>query len=553
MLHRRREILAAAGSVALGAACSPLYREQCGLTEGAPAPRPRCERWSYDEVHHATAEIVRPRTLGELAKLLRDLSRSPKKRRVTIRGGGQSLDAQALNDDLVIELEGPEFTAIGEPKEDERGPYVTAGAAARWGDVVAKVSARGYVPYSVVTTSQATVGGTLSADCLSRSSPVTGREGAHVRSFRIVTALGRPLVCRRDDPDPDMRELFNAAIGGYGYLGAIIEVTFDLCRGPKEWRPGVPIRALTHIMKLRVQNPSDYSSHFIRLREVSAAAMRHHERPRRSALMAKCPDELASNPEIAWDAVSSGYWLSGDRNHGLLFRSRYVVGLELNPCPLYASNRGSLATFARVMYDPDAAEIAEELTYANNRQGCYVDDLHHFLFFMESQFSPTKESANRVGFRLNTVQQTFVLPGPCAAPGAAGDGPTGARSVQQFLERARAADMIRPVIFDVLYLPSDDVLLSANRGMCGYAVTLTYADRDGRVWARLSTQLRELSRLVVKLGGRVHLVKNVEADARDLYSMYGAAFDRFLQLKGRYDPEGILRNDFFDRVFGAMW
>ena len=105
-------------------------------------------------------------------------------------------------------------------------------------------------------------------------------------------------------------------------------------------------------------------------------------------------------------------------------------------------------------------------------------------------------------------------------------------------------------MIDVLYLPADDFLLSANHGMCGFAVTITWADRDGRAWPQLSGMLRELAHTCRALGGRVHLGKNVEAYTEDLVEMYRPAFERFLRLKQRYDPKGLLRNEFFDRVFG---
>jgi FAD/FMN-containing dehydrogenase len=53
------------------------------------------------------------------------------------------------------------------------------------------------------------------------------------------------------------------------------------------------------------------------------------------------------------------------------------------------------------------------------------------------------------------------------------------------------------------------------------------------------------------LGGRVHLVKSVVADPEDLRAMYGEAAAKLKVLKQKYDPNGLLRNDFFDRVFDA--
>ena len=78
----------------------------------------------------------------------------------------------------------------------------------------------------------------------------------------------------------------------------------------------------------------------------------------------------------------------------------------------------------------------------------------------------------------------------------------------------------------------------------------TWTGRDADIWPDLKERLRALSRLCRRLGGRVHMTKHVETDREDLHAMYGDAFDRFLALKRRYDPRGLLENEFFDRIFG---
>jgi FAD/FMN-containing dehydrogenase len=102
-----------------------------------------------------------------------------------------------------------------------------------------------------------------------------------------------------------------------------------------------------------------------------------------------------------------------------------------------------------------------------------------------------------------------------------------------------------------MYLPADAFLMSATRGMEGYAVTLTFTERDGESWEALRAGLRALATRCADLGGRVHLVKNVEVEPADMRRMYGEALARFLALKQRYDPRGMLRNEFFDRVFAG--
>lgn len=513
--------------------------------------------WAWDQIHHATARLFKPQTEEELAAILRAIASIPAHRRVTFRGGGQAMDAQAINDDIVVVLDSPEFRMIGEPQRDEAGYHVTIGAAARWGDIVAKTTEHGLLPYSVVTTSNATAGGTIAADCLSRCSPIAGREGSHVRSFRMITGDGRIVDCRRDDPDPERAELFRAAIGGFGYLGAITRATIDLRPPLPDWRPGRQIRVATRVDKTLMGNlvGGHWSELLPRLRERVCSEDEAECRDGLLDDLLRLGDDSSSTPMIAWDAVSSAGWYALDQIEALLFRSRYVLDREVDPMPLYQRANSLVETLARGMIEPAIAELGEGAMFLFYPGGVYVDELADFTFFMENQFAPAREAAKKDGWRLNSVQQTFLLPARRTE-----EDPEGVALAARFLDVVRPTlfdepdapsflDAMRPTLIDVLYLPADDILLSAGRGSDGFAVTLSFARRDSEGWDVLRARLRELSKRCAELGGRVHLVKNVEADPDDLETMYGEAFDRFMALKQRCDPRGSIRNEFFDRIF----
>src|SRR5580700_9866817 len=80
----------------------------CPAEAGAlPAPPPaataRCELFAFDEIERASPhEVVHPASEAELARLLQRLCADPRDRRVTVRGGGQSLDSQSLGNDVVV-------------------------------------------------------------------------------------------------------------------------------------------------------------------------------------------------------------------------------------------------------------------------------------------------------------------------------------------------------------------------------------------------------------------------------------------------------------------
>jgi decaprenylphospho-beta-D-ribofuranose 2-oxidase len=517
--------------------------------------------WSYDEIHHAAARVYRPRNPLALAGLLRAFSSAEQRHRLSFRGGGQAMDGHAVNADVVVHLEAAGLDRIDEPACDERGWHVTVGAAASWGDVLARTAERGLVPYSVVTTSHATVGGTVASDCLSRCSPISGREGAHVRSFKMITVDGRTLECRKDDPDADRRALFHAVIGGFGYLGVLTEVDVDLRPPLRGWAPGRAIRVATTVDKYVVGRAfgGSWSSFLPWLRE---RVGREGVPEQGEGVLGRLLDAFHAGHEppdpVEWDAVSSAAWYALGQIEALLFRSRYVLDdRPLHPMPLYQRASKLLGLLSRGMTDVTLTELAEGAMFAVYPSGVYVDELDDFTFFMENQFTPVKKEAGANGWRLNTIQQTFVLP---ATPTAADA--LGVAATHRFLERIRPLvfgdpslpallDPMRPTLIDVLYLPADEFLLSACRGEGGYAVTLSFTERNEDGWDTLKERLRTLSRECHELGGRVHLVKNVEADPGLLREMYGGAFAEFLATKRRYDPRGLLENEFFDRIFAG--
>jgi decaprenylphospho-beta-D-ribofuranose 2-oxidase len=69
---------------------------------------------------------------------------------------------------------------------------------------------------------------------------------------------------------------------------------------------------------------------------------------------------------------------------------------------------------------------------------------------------------------------------------------------------------------------------------------------------RIHGALVQLSRACRALGGRVRLTKNVHADPEDLAAMYAQTLPRFRELKRRLDPDGLIRNEFLNRVFPSL-
>ena len=193
----------------------------------------------YSGLYSSRATVLRPTDVEELRRIFAHAREAG--RRVTFRAGGHSFDGQALGGDLVVSMK--RFDSIEVLADEKR---MRVGPGARWGAIVAKLQPLGLVPAVTVTTENATAGGTLSGDCLSRFSPAYGKEGNWIDSFDLLTTEGDLLTCARPrdgvPPSEWTREerVFQGVIGGLGYLGAVVAIGYRvLSVGQTDGRIGV--------------------------------------------------------------------------------------------------------------------------------------------------------------------------------------------------------------------------------------------------------------------------------------------------------------------------
>jgi len=493
-------------------------------------------------MEHASPQVCRPESEAELLAALKSI---PDGQTLTFRGGGQSLDAQSLNSQHVIVMDAACFSYICDPVPEPDGTFhIKTGAGARWWDVVAKVAPLGFFPPSMATAADATVGGTLSADCVSRMSAIYGKEGEQIRSFKLVLPNGTARCLSRWDTGEDAR-LFNAVIGGFGYLGAVTEVSFDLvptglAPTPAPHFPRVQTRSTRHSANV------DWGQLLRGLREKSLLERsRVWEIPPSSK---SCGKRRASAP--LWSALSVASYLCGEGMTANLLEQRFVGSDQpLHPTPgdIYNPEPKITVTAAELSaWWPTLVELASDLGFPN---GEFTDDLFGWAFFFGNWATRAKLCAHAQGYRLNFTQHTFALPATSA--GGLTDTRPACRFIAALQARLHASD-VRPPSIDLLYVPGDRFLMSASRGMDAYLVTISLATfgRDSHL-PQVHDMLCGLARDCRSLGGRVHLVKSVVADAEDLRAMYGESAQEFKDLKRLYDPKNLLRNDFFRRVFEA--
>ncbi len=509
-----------------------------GLVSQARARRgERAELRSYGEIERRTCEVHRPDSVAALKMILADMARQG--RRVTFRAGGCSLDAQSLNGDVVILLDALDDIALS----DEPGaPTVTVGPGARWGDIARLLEARGLVPHVVVSTSLATAGGTASADCVSRFSSSLGKESRFIVELTLLTVDGEELVLDRSD---EKRELFLGVIGGLGYLGVITSLTYSVLRVRADGPPRAPLRVRTRVKKCldldafiepgglwKPRRRSPPPGARLRSRSVKELARTFQQK-----VSASLETESHENATAFYGVICRG-----GRPRGLIFESTYVRTDELRPMPQHQLDhplRPLAEWMARGYITGPLFWWGTYLMFQEKVD--YIDDLFGYTFFMDGNVQ-TRAAERRLGITTFTLQQTYVIP-------------SSQDTLDKFLDGAVeliASRDLDPQLFDVLFVSEDDAWLSASRGQSGFAVTVAFETvRPGRLPA-LEHALRQLARMCLEAGGRVHLGKTVCAEPEVLREMYKGGLEKFLALKNRLDPGRVLRNEFLERIFPEL-
>jgi FAD/FMN-containing dehydrogenase len=449
---------------------------------------------SYSGLHEASPEVAIPADLAALRAILDAAAKAG--RRVTVRGAGMSLDSHAIGSDLSLVM-----TAFDRITVDEAASTVTAGVGAPWGEVLARLEPLGLVPKVMISTKRATVGGTLSANSLSRFSCIHGREGASIRSIQLVTADGELRTCSRTD-HPD---LFHAVIGGYGHLGVVIEATYELLKLP------CPVQVETRFAM-----------------RVGVEGLAETLRPR--------PDD----PTLAICAVLALY---GDTVRQLYTTSRYTTGPWVRPVWLYRPVSGFRVLVETIAYFwPWMSSVVWNVgfRYLLRDDVAYRDPVRGYTFFTDGNVQARERVLGLTG-RYRMLEQTFIVPAAADLEGFIAAIATSCRELG-----------VHPLIFDVTWLPEDqDFVMSSTRKMAGYAVNIAFVGTSDAQTPRVIRLFTELADRCLALGGRVHLTKNVFARPETLRAMYAESLATMAELGGRVDPTGTFRSAFLERVMGT--
>ncbi|MBV9231049.1 MAG: FAD-binding oxidoreductase [Chloroflexi bacterium] len=159
------------------------------------------------------AEIRSPKTVAEVIKAVRD-ARSTN-RKISLSGVRHSMGGQALGLNT-LHLDMTHLDSVCYNASDQT---VTVGPGATWRQVQQALSPHGRAVRVMQDSNIFSVGGSLSVNAHGKD-PQYASLIESVNYLKMVTAEGQEILCDRTQN----KDLFSAAIGGYGLLGIITEV-----------------------------------------------------------------------------------------------------------------------------------------------------------------------------------------------------------------------------------------------------------------------------------------------------------------------------------------
>lgn len=473
-------------------------------TQKPSLPVERLERvMAWGEASDSVSYVYRPSTAGDLRAVFGQARE--KGMTVGFRGGGNSYgDAALNNENILVDFRRMNRILAWNPESGviRVEPGVTLGQLWRY------ILEDGWWPPVVTGTMEITLGGGAAMNVHGKNAWKMGPMGDHIVSFDLMLPSGETITCSREQNE----DIFHAAIGGFGMLGAFTAITLQMKRV--------------------------YSG----LLNVEAAAT-----PDLEAMFAYFERHLQeSDYLVGWIDAFPG---TGALGRGQVHRANYLApGEDANPYEtLKLENQEIPATimgffpklwmpfFMRPFYNNLGWRLVCWAKYMSSRltegiEGVRYQQPHaHFHFLLDA--IPFKDAYGPDGI----IQYQAFIPAGRAL-----------ETMTALLQMGRAHGV--PNYLSVLKRHRPDPFLMTH-GLDGYSLAMDFHLSGGNR-ERVRQLAREMDEVVLDAGGRFYFAKDSTLRPEIVTAFLGEeTIAKFRLLKQRCDPEGVIETNLWRRLF----
>lgn len=458
--------------------------------------RERISGWTYSS--HATAYVARPRSVEEIVQVLAEARR----RGLTVlaRGAGFSYGDQILNaNGVVIDLSRMDRILKWNPASGQ----MTVEPGVTFGQALECCLPDNWVVAAVPGVRHPTLGGGLGNNVHGKNAWRDGNLGAWIVSFTIVTADGRVQRCSREEH----AELFQAAIGGLGLFGMVVEIVLQCKRIPS---PFLEVRKWT------VPNVEAMMDAFEPLRG-------------------------SADYHIGWaDCFATG----GALGRGTIHAANFVEA------PRGADPRANLSYISPYLFGvfPRTWVWPVVKPFFGRTLVRTVNTAKYWVDRATSQRAPFVENYFAFTFLLDMIpnwRQLFLPHGylelEALVPFA-----TCARTFRRLHEMTQAYGHPSHLAGIKSHRP-DDFGLPYSIDGCSIGIDIPIVPRRA---AELDDLFYRMNAVVLEAGGRTYLAKDDRLSPEHFRGMY-PTWRTFDTLKRKYDPDGLFQSGMYRRLFPA--
>jgi decaprenylphospho-beta-D-ribofuranose 2-oxidase len=448
----------------------------------------------------APAYVLKPKCSEEIVQALELANKTGLT--VTARGAGRSYNDASLNGGgIVLDMSAMNRIVNWDPQSG----HVTAEPGVTLEQIWQRVEPEGWWPPVVSGTMYTTLGGCLSANIHGKNNFKMGPIGEHVIEFSAVFPNGSEIICSPQNN----ADLFHAMISGLGMLGIFTSITLQMKR--------------------------IYSG----LLEVSARPS-HNLHEHLTDLLDNAPDY---DYIVGWlDAIVGDSALG----RGQIHAARYLSEGE-DPNPQRTMGLKSQVLPPRIFGVIPKSILHYFMTPFVNNPGWKTINAAKYLTSLRRH--TFKQSHAAFHFLLDYVPDWELSYGR-----------GGMIEYQSFVPKETAeaawAEMIElsikrglPSYLGVTKRHRPDNFLLTH-AVDGFSLAMDFKVTNGNR-AKLGEMLQEFDKIVLQAGGRFYFAKNSETTAETTRAFLGdETLEKFMALKNRCDPNGILESNLYRRIFG---